>query len=560
MEKSRVSPALAALLSFVAIILFTQLVAAQQGPTLLTPENNKNTNDNTPYFSWQRTYSDENYRIVICRDSNGEPNPSDNVYDNWLTENWDNFDTHPENALPDNLWWWGVRIENVPNDPTTTGDWTWYCLRVDTVAPVAPTLVSPADGENTKENKPTLIWWNVSENSRPVVYIIQVDNESTFTDALQLTVENWENTGNSYLTSLPELPDNLYYWRVRARDNAGNENVDAWSVVRTFRVDTLAPAAPIGLSAFPSGWTKHNSFTVSWTNPSDDSGISRAYYKLDSPPTSNTDGNYVSGAGITSIPRITVSGDGSHVIYVWLMDNAGNVDYNNRLSTTLYYDGTPPAGSVVIDAGATYATSTSVTLTLSASDATSGVSKMCFSNDGSTWTDWEDYSTSKSWTLSPGDGLKTVYVKFKDIAGNESSVCTDNIILDTTPPAPPTFSGPLANAPSTATGWSYTSTVSSLNLSGKVDPRYRVYLNDVALSVAADGSFTKTLTLVPGTNRFTLKIVDQAGNVTTRTLDVYYPGAPAAPSAAPAVPGSVLFAVCVIALIGAGVFLIVRLR
>ena len=325
-------------------------------------------------------------------------------------------------------------------------------------------------------------------------------------------------------------------------------------------MDTIPPAAPTSLSASPPGWTNRNSFTVSWTNPLDNSGISGAFYKLDSPPTSNTDGTYVSGAGITSISGITVSGDGPHVIYVWLKDNAGNVNYNNRASTTLYYDGTPPTGSVVIDAGATYATSTSVTLTLSASDATSGVFQMCFSNDRTTWTSWEGYSTSKSWTLSPGDGTKTVYVKFKDAAGNESSVCTDNIILDTTPPAPPTFFGPLATASSTATGWSYTSTIPSLTLSGRVDPGCRVYLNDVPLPVAANGSFSKTLTLAPGSNRFTLRIVDQAGNTTTRTLDVYFPGTPPAPTAAPAIPGAVPFALGAIALIGVAAFLILRLR
>jgi len=84
-------------------------LVTRPAPTLVTPENNENTNDNTPYFSWSLvTNSTENYRIVICRDNNGSPalkddDTYDNIYDNWLTENYDNFDTHPENALPDNL-------------------------------------------------------------------------------------------------------------------------------------------------------------------------------------------------------------------------------------------------------------------------------------------------------------------------------------------------------------------------------------------------------------------------------------------------------------------------
>jgi len=59
---------------------------------------------------------------------------------------------------------------------------------------------------------------------------------------------------------------------------------------------------------------------------------------------------------------------------------------------------------------------------------------MCFSNDKSSWSSWEDYATEKSWTLTSGDGTKTVYVKFKDSAGNVSETYSDTIILDTTPP------------------------------------------------------------------------------------------------------------------------------
>jgi PKD repeat protein len=58
---------------------------------------------------------------------------------------------------------------------------------------------------------------------------------------------------------------------------------------------------------------------------------------------------------------------------------------------------------------------------------------MRFSNDGINWTDWELYVTSKSWTLSIGDGTKTVLVQFMDNAGLISQY-EDTIILDTTQP------------------------------------------------------------------------------------------------------------------------------
>ena len=54
---------------------------------------------------------------------------------------------------------------------------------------------------------------------------------------------------------------------------------------------------------------------------------------------------------------------------------------------------------------------------------------MQFSNDGATWSSPEPYATTKSWTLEPGDGTKTVYVKFKDNVGNWSIAYSDSIIL-----------------------------------------------------------------------------------------------------------------------------------
>ena len=65
----------------------------------------------------------------------------------------------------------------------------------------------------------------------------------------------------------------------------------------------------------------------------------------------------------------------------------------------------------------------------------SGVSQMCISNTGSC-SSWEAYAASKPWTLSGGDGNKTVYVWFKDNPGNiDGTPYSDSILLDTTAPS-----------------------------------------------------------------------------------------------------------------------------
>ncbi len=103
-------------------------------------------------------------------------------------------------------------------------------------------------------------------------------------------------------------------------------------------------------------------------------------------------------------------------------------------------DTTDPTGSVSINSGATYVQSTGVTLNVSASDPAPGVGaiEMRFQNSGGSWSTWEDYAASKSWTLTSSNGTKTVYAQFRDGAGNTSTSYNDTIILDNVAPSNPT--------------------------------------------------------------------------------------------------------------------------
>ena len=47
---------------------------------------------------------------------------------------------------------------------------------------------------------------------------------------------------------------------------------------------------------------------------------------------------------------------------------------------------------------------------------------------------WQPYKTRTFWQLSEGDGEKKIYVKFRDLVGNESKSVADDIILDTKDP------------------------------------------------------------------------------------------------------------------------------
>ena len=81
-----------------------------------------------------------------------------------------------------------------------------------------------------------------------------------------------------------------------------------------------------------------------------------------------------------------------------------------------------------INAGASVTSSPSVTLALSARNAT----QMMISNDSDfAGASWEAYATSKPWVLTSGDGAKIVYAKFRDGSSNLSSVVSDKIVVST---------------------------------------------------------------------------------------------------------------------------------
>ncbi len=112
-------------------------------------------------------------------------------------------------------------------------------------------------------------------------------------------------------------------------------------------------------------------------------------------------------------------------------DNGTVIQYSydevgNRLEERIELDTTPPTGTTTIDLGAGFTNSTNIFLTLFCNDE-NGCLEMQFSNDGITYSAAESFASTKLWTLSPGIGTKTVYVKYRDAAGVWSDPFTDTI-------------------------------------------------------------------------------------------------------------------------------------
>lgn len=111
----------------------------------------------------------------------------------------------------------------------------------------------------------------------------------------------------------------------------------------------------------------------------------------------------------------------------------------------------PSITAFSINSGAAVTTSRNVTLSITAEGAASmkiwGIDGVGTEQAAS----WETFASTKSVTLTSGDGTKTVYIKVRDSVYNESAASSDTITLSTAIPTI-TITGPDVNVISEQSG------------------------------------------------------------------------------------------------------------
>jgi len=367
-------------------------------------------------------------------------------------------------------------------------------------APDIPVLSAPANDLITNVNTPSFTWSTVNTPDSSQIQIATLANMSGL-------VIDTTTTSNTYTPGSP-LADGNYYWRVRGKYTSGCTNDGNWSEIRHFVLDTVKPTGTIVVN---SGAVYANSTSVNLTLAATDAGSGMSQMQF------SNDGSSWSGweAYATSKSWSLTGGDGVKTVYVQYRDVAGNVSSN--FTDTIALDTIVPSGSVSINAGAAATNLTSVNLTLAATDAGSGVSQLQFSNDGSSWSGWEAYNTSKAWTLTGGDGTKTVYVQYSDVAGNVSSSFTDTIVLDTTAPSS------YASSPAQSVSLSFTVSWTGSDATSGVayyDVQYRVdtggtwtnWLTHTSETSAIFGTTSPVVVVRGETYYFRVRADDLAGN------------------------------------------------
>jgi hypothetical protein len=294
------------------------------------------------------------------------------------------------------------------------------------------------------------------------------------------------------------------------KDSAGNIST-AISDSIALNEDNEAPQAPsvaFGGSFLTSANLTGSAVTLSLA-ATDDTGVS-AYYLTDN-ASFTPDANDPAWDNITmaatysdnvSFTLADASNAGSRNVYAFFKDDAGNVSEGASASTTLDLSA-PTGASISLKDGVDNTTVQGITALIGANDDTGVIGYYLTENTsvpsvGDTgWTavSSTNYSDNVSFTLSAGEGTKTVYVHFKDGAGQISS--TSDTITFAIPGVSidngtVTFGDVVLTVPQDAV-------VSEPDADGKVTISKTTSSGGTSSAVvAADGSATSTVTTAGG--------------------------------------------------------------
>lgn len=352
----------------------------------------------------------------------------------------------------------------------------------------------------------------------------------------------------------------IYTVQLRGSDSVNNAATPVSNAGFTF--DTTAPAAPVAVQAFGSP-TSNTAPTLTWNSVSDavsyrvEVSLSLTNYS----PSFATQTQAGTSWQISPAFSDTGSADGAYIWRVFATDAAGNTSVASNQPTFVLSTQTTTPSLVLQDATSASQTATNSTGIQAVIDGYATNATHYILSESQTT---EPLATDPAWvalpgsapqtvgfTLSAGDGSKTVYAWIRDALNNVSSTAgTANITLDTAALPAPVVAAADANAGSDA-GKTNAATV-SLTVSGDSGAAAWCVLTDDAAdsapatpgestcSAPAGGSASGWVTTRPttatlastGNKTMYVYLRDSAGNVSsagTTSID-YQTAEPAAPT------------------------------
>ena len=420
---------------------------------LVSPANGSLLSSNIPTFVWNFTDYDSDqqtfFQVQIANNSAFENIIYDSGLQSSANQQWQFPSGTSYTELPDSTWYWKVRTKD------NEGDWGLYSspwkIVIDTQIPNSVPTIPINNGYYNNLNTISGIAYDTMDGSginKVEIAIQQISNDYYWDGVAWAPEESWlltfGTTTWSYDSSqVAWTSGNQYNITSRAMDNA--TNIELPGCCNVFIFDGDAPLSAINIP-------KNNSFLNNLATISGSamdfggSGIDKVEITIKR----MKDNYYWDGMVWSSIETwlhaseleswsydssITPwSSDFQYIIRSRASDKVGNIELLGVGNTFMFDDQPPKDLSIVINNGARYTNSTSAILSLHSIDTGSDMIEMSFSINGTIWSPWEKFKTTKSYDLTMGDGEKIVYFRAQDRVGNIAEAVFDTIILDTTPP------------------------------------------------------------------------------------------------------------------------------
>lgn len=336
------------------------------------------------------------------------------------------------------------------------------------------------------------------------------------------TISKWQSVAAGFFhTVARQDDDSLWAWGANGNGEVG----DGTTISRSIPTGPIDFSAPTGGSIVINGglsYTSNNVVTLTLAASDVEGNLSQMRFSLDNVSWSAWE-DYGTSRSYT-LPL----GDGIKNLYVQYRDTFGHI--SSTYNSAIILDTLAPSGSVVLNNSDAISNLSTMTATLNATDE-SGITQMQFSWDNVTWDAWEAFAVTKSVTANDGDGIKSLYVRFKDGAGNVSVVVSDSIltmidsdgdgildateIVNGTDPHNPDITAPDLVVSTLAHNARTNNT--ALNVSGTVSDGgglATLTVNSDAVTVSG-GAFSTLIALAPGDNSLTVTAFDLAGNRTS---------------------------------------------
>ncbi len=461
-------------------------------------------------FEWDEPVWDSEvvgYSTSFSQDSAAVPNDEVNLLG---AKNTGSTDDGPK---ADGTWYFKVKAKDEIGLWGPVASWT---LRVDATAPTGAIDIN-GGAEVTALTEVDVASDIDFGPSGPAAEAMRfsVDGGATWPDS-------WQPFASEVSLTLPD-GDGAKTVHAEFRDAAGNVSA---TLSDTIVLDTSKPAITSLTSsthAPQTAWHKARDVELTWDAYAP-AGVAGYSYSWSTDLAVEPDTNVDTTGTTHSIPGVA---DDTWYFKVRAQDIHGT--WGPPVSRTVRIDGTSPSATIVIDGGADYANSAEVTVASAVEWGPSGphaAEAMKYRVDDGQWSDPQPFASESTLTLTGGDGSKTVYVEFKDGAGNTATV-SGEITLDTAEPSGTVTVEKSATFDSTG----------EVDVSWMVEPGESGWHADGAMSFSTDGGVTwspwepyadsKTLVLPtsPGSWAVTVQFRDGAGNIGTLigTLEILPP-------------------------------------